>query len=86
MCYPDEAELPVRLEFFGDTLEKTREFDLASSARSIRSRTVASTPHRVWPPGGRMPAASMPDGLEACFSPEALDQVGSKRHPRGCGG
>jgi len=81
--FPVSAELPVRLEFFGDTLEKLREFDLASQRSLDPIETVRLTPTGYGPLVADALRASMPDGLEGLLSPEALDQLLEGGTPEG---
>ncbi|MFO8238073.1 MAG: transcription-repair coupling factor, partial [Prochlorococcaceae cyanobacterium] len=81
--FPVSAELPVRLEFFGEELEKLREFDPASQ-RSLDPITVL----RLTPTGyGPLVAAalreSMPDELDTLLAPAALEQLLEGGSPEG---
>lgn len=81
--FPVSAELPVRLEFFGDTLEKLREFDPASQRSLDPIEVVRLTPTGYGPLVAEALRQSMPDGLEALLSPEALEQLLEGGTPEG---
>ena len=82
--YPVSAELPVRLEFFGDELEKLREFDPASQ-RSL------DTVEQLWlTPRGYDPliaqvlrTAAVPAGLQALVGDQALASLRDGETPKG---
>ncbi len=44
--FPPSHETPLRLDFFGDTLESIREFDLASQISSIEHQSVTIYPRK----------------------------------------
>jgi len=73
--FPVSAELPVRLEFFGEELEKLREFDPASQRSLDAIEVVRLTPSGYGPLIADALRQSMPDGLEQLLGPEALDQL-----------
>ncbi|MDX2178746.1 MAG: transcription-repair coupling factor [Bryobacteraceae bacterium] len=50
--FPPEAERPVRIEFFGDTIESMRRFDIATQ-RSVETVREAFLPPLYEEPGGR---------------------------------
>ncbi len=61
-CWPPHEEEPVRVEFFGDTVESLRVFDPAEQ-RSIRKcDTVDITPAREFTDGAAGLADHLPDG------------------------
>jgi transcription-repair coupling factor (superfamily II helicase) len=77
------AELPVRLEFFGEELEKLREFD-PSSQRSLDAiEVVRLTPTGYGPLIADALREAMPEGLEQILGPEALDQLLEGGTPEG---
>ncbi|MFN9547761.1 MAG: transcription-repair coupling factor [Cyanobacteriota bacterium] len=63
--YPVSAELPVRLEFFGDELEKLREFDPASQRSLDGIEQVLLTPTSFGPLVADALRQECPPGLEA---------------------
>ncbi|MFM1812967.1 MAG: transcription-repair coupling factor, partial [Cyanobacteriota bacterium] len=73
--FPVSAELPVRLEFFGEELEKLREFDPASQRSLDAIEVVRLTPSGYGPLIADALRQSMPNGLEQLLSTEALDQL-----------
>jgi transcription-repair coupling factor (superfamily II helicase) len=81
--FPVSAELPVRLELFGEELEKLREFD-PSSQRSLDAiPRVRLTPTSHAPLIAEALRETMPSGLERLLSPEALDQLLEGGTPEG---
>ncbi len=81
--FPVSAELPVRLEFFGEELEKLREFDPASQRSLDAIEVVRLTPSGYGPLIADALRQSMPDGLEQLLSAEALDQLLEGGSPEG---
>ncbi len=81
--FPVSAELPVRLEFFGDTLEKLREFDPATQRSLDPIEAVRLTPTGYGPLVAEALRQAIPDGLESLLSPEALDQLLEGGTPEG---
>jgi transcription-repair coupling factor (superfamily II helicase) len=81
--FPVSAELPVRLEFFGEELEKLREFDPASQRSLDPIEVVRLTPSGYGPLIADALRQSMPDGLEQLLSPEALEQLLEGGTPEG---
>jgi transcription-repair coupling factor (superfamily II helicase) len=63
--YPVSAELPVRLEFFGDELEKLREFDPASQRSLDGIEQILLTPTSFAPLVAEALRQELPPGLEA---------------------
>ena len=63
--YPVSAELPVRLEFFGDELEKLREFDPASQRSLDGIEQMSLTPTSFSPLVADALREALPPGLEA---------------------
>jgi transcription-repair coupling factor (superfamily II helicase) len=68
--YPVSAELPVRLEFFGDELEKLREFDPASQRSLDGIEQVLLTPTSFSPLVAEALRDGLPPGLEALLGSE----------------
>jgi transcription-repair coupling factor (superfamily II helicase) len=81
--FPVSAELPVRLELFGEELEKLREFDPASQRSLDAIERVRLTPTSHAPLIADALRERMPEGLEALLSPEALDQLLEGGTPEG---
>ncbi len=81
--YPVSAELPVRLEFFGDTLEKLREFDPASQRSLDPIELVHLTPTSHAPLVAEALREQMPAELEQLLSAEALEQLLEGGTPEG---
>ena len=81
--FPVSAELPVRLEFFGDTLEKLREFDPATQRSLDPIEAVRLTPTGYGPLVADALRETMPEGLERLLSPAALDQLLEGGTPEG---
>jgi transcription-repair coupling factor (superfamily II helicase) len=81
--YPVSAELPVRLEFFGEELEKLREFDPASQRSLDPLEVVRLTPSGYGPLVAEALREAMPSGLEQLLSPEALEQLLEGGTPEG---
>jgi transcription-repair coupling factor (superfamily II helicase) len=81
--FPVSAELPVRLEFFGEELEKLREFDPASQRSLDAIEVVRLTPTGYGPLIAEALRESMPDGLDQLLSPEASDLLLEGGTPEG---
>lgn len=81
--FPVSAELPVRLEFFGEELEKLREFDPASQRSLDPIEVVRLTPSGYGPLIADALREDMPDGLDQLLSPEALEQLLEGGTPEG---
>ena len=81
--FPVSAELPVRLELFGEELEKLREFDPASQRSLDAIERVRLTPTSHAPLIADALRERMPEGLEALLNPEALDQLLEGGTPEG---
>ena len=83
--FPVSAELPVRLEWFGDELEKLREFDPATQRSLDRIETLTLTPTSFAPPIGQAILAN-PE-REAAFrkylTPEESDALTEGTFPEG---
>lgn len=84
--FPVSAELPVRLEFFGEELEKLKEFDPATQRSLDATEAVRLTPvatGRWWP----MPCGTRcRPGLRGCCSRKRSISCWRAARPRGCGG
>ena len=81
--FPVSAELPVRLEFFGDELEKLREFDPASQRSLDGIEVVRITPTSPAPLVADALRERLPEGLEALLGPEALETLLEGGTPEG---
>ncbi|MEB3255577.1 MAG: transcription-repair coupling factor [Synechococcaceae cyanobacterium] len=81
--FPVSAELPVRLEFFGDELEKLREFDPASQRSLDAIEVVRITPTSHAPLVADGLRERLPEGLEALLGAEALDTLLEGGTPEG---
>ena len=81
--FPVSAELPVRLEFFGEDLEKLREFDPATQRSLDPVEVMRLTPTGYGPLVAEALRESMPDGLEQVLSAEGLEQLLEGGTPEG---
>jgi len=81
--FPVSAELPVRLEFFGEELEKLREFDPASQRSLDPIEVVRLTPSGYGPLIAEALREGIPDGLDSLLSPAALEQLLEGGTPEG---
>jgi transcription-repair coupling factor (superfamily II helicase) len=81
--FPVSAELPVRLELFGEQVEKLREFDPASQRSLDAIERVRLTPTSHAPLIAEALREQMPEGLEALLSPAALDLLLEGGTPEG---
>jgi transcription-repair coupling factor (superfamily II helicase) len=81
--FPVSAELPVRLEFFGEDLEKLREFDPATQRSLDPVEVVRLTPTGHGPLIAAALRESLPDGLDQLLDPEAFDQLLEGGTPEG---
>jgi transcription-repair coupling factor (superfamily II helicase) len=81
--FPVSAELPVRLEFFGEELEKLREFDPASQRSLDPIEVVHLTPTGYGPLIADALREAMPDGLEQLLGAAATDQLLEGGTPEG---
>ncbi|SBO41930.1 transcription-repair coupling factor [Cyanobium sp. NIES-981] len=81
--FPVSAELPVRLEFFGEDLEKLREFDPTTQRSLDATDVVRLTPTGYAPLIAEALRESMPDALEQLLRPEALEQLLEGGTPEG---
>jgi transcription-repair coupling factor (superfamily II helicase) len=81
--FPVSSELPVRLEFFGEELEKLREFDPATQRSLDPIEVVRLTPSGYGPLIAAALREAMPDGLEQLLNAEALEQLLEGGTPEG---
>jgi transcription-repair coupling factor (superfamily II helicase) len=81
--FPVSAELPVRLEFFGEELEKLREFDPATQRSLDPVEVMRLTPTGYGPLVAEALRETMPDGLERLLSGEGLEQLLEGGTPEG---
>ncbi|CAK6694170.1 Transcription-repair-coupling factor [Synechococcus sp. CBW1107] len=81
--FPVSAELPVRLEFFGEDLEKLREFDPATQRSLDAIEAVRLTPTGYAPLIADALRESMPEALTELLAPEALEQLLEGGTPEG---
>jgi transcription-repair coupling factor (superfamily II helicase) len=81
--FPVSSELPVRLEFFGEELEKLREFDPATQRSLDPIAVVRLTPSGYGPLVASALREAMPEGLEPLLSGEALEQLLEGGTPEG---
>ena len=81
--YPVNTELPLRLEFFGDDLEKLREFDPANQRSLDAVAQTWVTPTSYGPLIGAALRADLPDGLDALLGAEAFEQLLAGGTPQG---
>jgi transcription-repair coupling factor (superfamily II helicase) len=81
--FPVSAELPVRLEFFGEDLEKLREFDPATQRSLDPIEVVRLTPTGHGPLIAAALRESLPDGLDQLLDPEAFNQLLEGGTPEG---
>lgn len=81
--YPVSAELPVRLEFFGDELDKLREFD------PVSQRSLDTIEHLLLTPRGHDPLIAqtlrhaIPPGLGALLGDQGLAALREGQTPKG---
>ncbi|WP_341885689.1 transcription-repair coupling factor [Synechococcus sp. UW140] len=81
--FPVSAELPVRLEFFGDDLDKLREFDPGTQRSLDGVELVRLTPTSYGPLVAQALRVQLPDGLEQLLQPEAMEQLLAGGTPEG---
>jgi transcription-repair coupling factor (superfamily II helicase) len=77
--FPVSAELPIRLEFFGDELERLREFDPSSQ------RSLDPIPNLFLTPTSfaSMIVASLPSSLSDYLTPEEIEKLERGGYPSG---
>ena len=81
--FPVSSELPVRLEFFGDELDKLREFDPASQRSLDPIESLRLTPTGFSPLIAEQLREAMPDGLDQLLSEEGLSDLLEGGTPEG---
>jgi transcription-repair coupling factor (superfamily II helicase) len=81
--YPVSSELPVRLEFFGNELDKLREFDPASQRSLDSVDTLKLTPTGFSPLIAERLREQMPDDLELLLSEAQLNELLEGGTPEG---
>jgi transcription-repair coupling factor (superfamily II helicase) len=81
--FPVSAELPVRLELFGEELEKLREFDPASQRSLDAIEQVRITPTGFGPLVADALREELPDGLETLLGSEGLETLLAGGSPEG---
>jgi transcription-repair coupling factor (superfamily II helicase) len=81
--YPVSAELPVRLECFGEEIEKLREFDPASQRSLDAVDVVRITPTSHAPLVADALREQLPEGLEALLGAEGLHTLLEGGAPEG---
>jgi transcription-repair coupling factor (superfamily II helicase) len=81
--FPVSAELPVRLEFFGEDLDKLREFDPATQRSLDAVEVVRLTPSGFAPLIADALRDTMPEGLQELLGPEAGDRLLEGGTPEG---
>ena len=81
--FPVSSELPVRLELFGDDLDKLREFDPVSQRSLDEVSELHLTPSGFSPLIAEQLRQSMPKGLERLISEQELEQLLEGRTPDG---
>ena len=81
--FPVSSELPVRLEFFGDELDKLREFDPASQRSLDPIDSLRLTPTGFSPLIAESLRDAMPDGLEQLLNEEAITELLEGGTPEG---
>ncbi|MEB3331062.1 MAG: transcription-repair coupling factor, partial [Synechococcaceae cyanobacterium] len=81
--FPVSAELPVRLEFFGEELEKLREFDPTSQRSLDALQLVRLTPTSYGPLVADALRERIPASLERLLSPQALEDLLAGGSPEG---
>ena len=81
--FPVSSELPVRLEFFGDELDKLREFDPASQRSLDPVEQLRLTPTGFSPLIAEQLREAMPDGLDQMLTEEQLNALLEGQTPEG---
>ena len=81
--FPVSSELPVRLEFFGEELDKLREFDPATQRSLDPVEQLRLTPTGFGPLIADALRESMPDGLEQLLGEQAAEQLLEGGTPEG---
>ncbi|QEY31829.1 transcription-repair coupling factor [Synechococcus sp. RSCCF101] len=81
--FPVSAELPLRLELFGEEIEKVREFDPATQRSLDAVEAVRLTPTGFATLVADALRDTMPDGIETLLGEEATDQLLEGGTPEG---
>jgi len=81
--FPVSSELPVRLEFFGDELDKLREFDPASQRSLDPVNELQLTPTGFGPLIADQLREMMPEGLDRLLGETATEQLLEGGTPEG---
>ena len=81
--FPVSSELPVRLEFFGEELDKLREFDPATQRSLDPVNDLHLTPTSFAPLIADQLRESMPDGLDDLLGEQSIDQLLAGGTPEG---
>ncbi|HEY9730120.1 MAG TPA: transcription-repair coupling factor [Chroococcales cyanobacterium] len=81
--FPVAAELPVRLEWFGDELDQIREFDPATQRSLDRIDQLVLTPTNFGPIIAAALTESKLDRVKAHLSPEEQDALDAGTPPEG---
>ena len=81
--FPVSCELPVRLELFGDELDKLREFDPASQRSLDPVEQLRLTPTGFSPLIAEKLRETMPDGLDEVLNEEQLNALLEGETPEG---
>jgi len=81
--FPVSAELPVRLEFFGDDLDKLKEFDPGTQRSLDAVDLVRLTPTSYSPLIAQALREQLPETLDRLLSTEALEQLLAGDTPEG---
>ena len=81
--YPVSSELPVRLEFFGEELDKLREFDPATQRSLDPVDRLQLTPTGFGPLVADQLRESMPEGLDRLLGDEATEELLEGGTPEG---
>jgi len=81
--FPVSAELPVRLEFFGDDLDKLKEFDPGTQRSLDAVDLVRLTPTSYSPLIAQALREQLPETLDRLLATEALEQLLAGDTPEG---
>src|SRR4028118_2143706 len=81
--FPVAAELPVRLEWFGDDLEQLREFDPATQRSLDKINQLVLTPTDFGPIVAAALTASQTEQVKSYLSPEEQESLSTGTPPEG---
>ncbi len=81
--YPVSSELPIRLELFGDDLDKLREFDPATQRSLDEVDDLCLTPTGFSPLIAEQLRESIPEGIDRLLSEEGLEKLLEGDTPEG---